>query len=144
MTLPNPLFEESYGRLFGPGVAAGGEADRFFLTFYDHFLRDPEIAKLFTETDMDQQVQMLKRSLFQVVSFYISGEPSAELQRIAEVHKGLGVESSMFDAWLEALVETVAEYDVRADEATRLAWCWALTPGMTYIRMVILGLGRTG
>ena len=133
--LTNTHFEESYGRLFGPNVSMEGAADDFFQAFYDRFLVNEDIAQLFSNTDMPRQIKMLKASLFQLVSFYVSGQISAELERIAHIHKQLAVNADMFDRWLEALLETVEEYDELADERTVLAWAWALSPGITYMRL---------
>ena len=139
MSLPNPRFEESYGRLFGSDVSVGGMGDEFFAGFYQRFLSTPEVSALFAQTDMERQVQMLKRSLFHLVTYYVTAEPSAELKRIAEIHAHLGVQSNLFDNWLQALLETVREFDLEADEATELAWAWALSPGITYMRLSIPG-----
>ena len=115
----------------------GGVSDEFFSAFYDRFLRSPEIGRLFSQTDMNRQVQMLKRSLFHLVTYYVTSEPSSELKRIAEVHAHLGVQGDMFDEWLRALLATVREFDLQADEATELAWAWALSPGITYMRLAL-------
>ena len=140
MSLPNPLFESSYKRLFGGDVALGQETDAFFERFYDHFLENPEVAELFVDTDMSQQVQMLKRSLLHLVSFYVIDEPNAELTRLAQLHRTLGIRSVLLDQWLLALLATVRELDEACDERTELAWCWAVAPGMTYMR---LGMAAT-
>lgn len=137
MSLPNPKFEDSYGRLFGTDVGVGGVGDDFFAAFYDRFLNSPQIAAMFAQTDMARQIQMLKRSLFHLVTFYVTAEPSGELKRIAEVHANLGLKGEMFDEWLAALLATVREFDLQADEATELAWAWALTPGITYMRLAL-------
>ena len=135
MSLPNPRFEDSYGRLFGSDVSVGGVGDEFFRAFYDRFLQSPQIGSLFSQTDMDRQIQMLKRSLFHLVTYYVTSEPSGELKRIAQIHAHLGVQGAMFDEWLKALLATVREFDLQADEATELAWAWALSPGITYMRL---------
>ena len=135
MPLDNPRFRESYERLFGVGVTMGESADRFFERFYDLFLEDPEVAELFASTDMQRQVQMLKKSLFQLVTFYVINEPSAELDRLAEIHKVVGVSPGMFDTWMQALLNTVEALDPEFDQLTALAWCWALAPGMTYMKL---------
>ena len=137
MGLSNPRFEESYGRLFGSDVGIGSTGDPFFAAFYRRFLASPEIAGMFEATDMDKQIKMLKKSLFQLVTFYVTAEPSAELQRLAEVHANIGIKPEMFDEWLTALLATVREFDAEADEATELAWAWALTPGITYMRLAL-------
>ena len=78
---------------------------------------------------------MLRRSLFQLVAFYATSIPTPELQRIATIHDRLGVREGMYDQWLDALVETVRAHDPACDEATALAWCWAMTPGLTYMKL---------
>ena len=135
MPLDNPRFRESYERLFGVDVTMGESADRFFERFYDLFLEDPEVAELFAGTGMQRQVQMLKKSLFQLVSFYVLNEPSAELSRLAEIHKAVGVSPVMFDLWMQALLKTVEEFDPEFNELTELSWCWALAPAMTYMKL---------
>ena len=139
MALPNPRFEDSYARLFGPGVSIDESADPFFAEFYERFLVAPGVAERFATTDMTRQIAMMKRSLFHLVSYYVTNSPSSELERLAELHKNLHVSAEMFDDWLEALISTVEVFDRKADEATLLAWCWALSPGMTYMRMALNG-----
>jgi truncated hemoglobin YjbI len=135
MALPNPRFEASYERIFGHGISMDEGADEFFHAFYDHFLQDPNIAEMFVDTDRQRQVVMLKKSLFQLVTYYVVGEPNAELDRLAEAHDRLGVDPNAFDVWMQALVETAEQFDSEFDEATQLAWCWALAPGVAYMRL---------
>ena len=139
MPLNNSEFEDSYARLFGSGVGISEEGSEFFDSFYQKFLQNPNIADLFTGVDMAGQIQMLRRSLFQLVTFYVTGEPTAELERIAGVHSKLKIQPGMFDDWLQALVDTVIEIDTEANETTQLAWAWALSPGITYMRLAIDG-----
>jgi hemoglobin-like flavoprotein len=132
----NPLFDESYARVFGSGVGLSDATTPFFESFYRHFLKDKRIADAFNQTDMNRQVSMLRKSFFHLVAFYVSHEPSAELARIAQVHQTLGIDSSYYDLWLDALVSAVREFDPECDQATELAWRWALTPGLTYMRLL--------
>ena len=92
---------------------------------------------MFENTDMARQVGMLKRSLFHLTTFYVTSVPSAELEKMAQVHRNLDVQPDMFDDWLSALVDTVMELDFAANESTKLAWCWALSPGITYMRLAL-------
>ena len=110
-------------------------ADAFFASFYQRFLEAPGIARLFERTDVTRQVQMLKKSVFQLVSFYVVGQPTAELERLASLHRNLGLSPGLFDAWMRALLETAAQYDPEFDEVTELAWCWALAPGIAYMQL---------
>ncbi len=132
----NPLFDASYDRVFGSGVGLSEATTPFFESFYRHFLKDQAIADAFSQTDMNRQVSMLRKSFFHLVAFYVSHEPSAELERIAVIHNKLGIASNFYDLWLDALVKAVAEFDAEFDQATELAWRWALSPGMTYMRLL--------
>jgi len=116
-------------------VTIDESSDGFFETFYRHFLQAPDIHELFRETDMKRQVVMLRKSFFQLAAFYVTSSPSAELERIGFIHHRLGVTSDHFDRWLDALVATVAEEDPLSDEATELAWRWAMAPGITYLKL---------
>lgn len=133
--LNNPLFDRSYDRLFGGDVTMDDRSDGFFQAFYRHFLKDPDIHELFRETDMQRQVLMLRRSFFQLAAFYVTTTPSAELERIGYIHQRLGVTNDHFDRWLDALVATVAEIDPECDACTELAWRWAMTPGITFLKL---------
>ena len=132
----NPLFDESYDRVFGSGVGLSEAATPFFELFYRHFLTDQSIADAFSQTDMNRQVSMLRKSFFHLVAFYVSHEPSAELARIAHIHHRLGIDDGYYDLWLDALVSVVRDFDPQCDHATELAWRLALTPGLTYMRML--------
>ena len=138
VALPNPHFEASYARIFGQDVGMDERADEFFTTFYHRFREEPGIAGMFASTDIARQVQMLKKSVFQLVSFYVIPSPSAEMERLAMLHHRLGLESDLFDAWMRALLDTAAQYDPEYNEVTELAWCWALAPGIAYMRIAPL------
>lgn len=132
----NPLFDASYERIFGGGVSISDQSDSFFAAFYTNFLAEPEVADFFRETDMTRQISMLRRSFFQLAAFYVSCEPSAELERIAFIHHKLQIDPGHYDTWLDALVKTVRDEDPQSDLATELAWRWALTPGITYMKLI--------
>ena len=132
----NELFDESYQRLFGDQVGISAQADPFFETFYRNFLVDPDIADAFSGVDMTRQVSMLRKSFFNLVAFYVSCEPSAELTRIALLHRNLSIAGHFYELWLDALITAVRQHDPEADLATELAWRWAMAPGLTYMRLV--------
>ena len=132
----NHCFDASYERLFGESVGIAERADRFFEIFYDHFLADPEVTEMFSGTDMSRQATMLRKSFFHLVTFYVNHEPSAELDRIARIHDRLGILHVLYDTWLEALIKTVREEDAECDPLTEMSWRLAMTPGLTYMRLV--------
>jgi truncated hemoglobin YjbI len=133
--MDNVRFEASYARLFGAAVGADESADPFFEAFYRRFLDDPGVAELFRDTDMRRQAAMLRKSFFHLAGFYVTSSPSGELERMARVHYRLGIGVELYDAWLDSLVATVAEFDPEFDEATELAWRLALAPGVTYMKL---------
>jgi len=135
VAIENPKFEQSYERLFGEHVTLGPQADDFFVAFYRRFLRDSEVEEMFVGSDMPRQVQMLRRSLFQFVTYYLVGEVTPEIARLAQLHNARQISHRMFDVWMEALLETVEEFDPHYDETVRLAWGWALSPGVTMMKI---------
>lgn len=130
----NQCFEDSYERLFGTGIPIGPEAARFFDDFYQRFLKDPDIARLFARTDLGQQSRMMRMSLYQLVAFYLLDEPNTELERLAERHREVGASDAMFDRWLQALLDTVAAHDPAFDARVAQGWREALGPGIAYFR----------
>ncbi len=135
MTIANPHFESSYQRLFEGAGDAG--ADRFFALFYRLFKAEPGVSELFAQTDTAQQVHMLKRSVYDLVGFYVTGTPSAELHRLAQLHADLGISTVLLDCWLHALLNTVEQLDPEVDELTLLGWTCAMLPGVTMIRLAL-------
>lgn len=131
----NPWFDGSYRRLFGNHIAVGESADDFFAAFYRRFLADPDIAELFSDTDMHRQATMLRKSFFHLAGFYVTSVPSGELERVARLHHRIGIRAEHYDQWLDCLVATVSEFDPDCDQTTELAWRWALAPGITFMKL---------
>ena len=134
MALPHPRFEASYERIFGADVAMSQHSEAFFTEFYARFLVNPEVAARFAGVDMRRQAEMMRRSLFQLANFYVLGETSSAMSRLADIHQRLGLTSRLFDVWLQALLDTVQDFDDQCDEATLLAWGWAMAAGITFVR----------
>lgn len=136
MTLPNPHFENSYARVFGREIGMNQNAD-VFARFYQHFLATSEVAEMFKDTDLQQQQLMLKKSVLHLVTYYAAGVLTPDLQRLAERHRQLEVAPELLDVWMQALLVTLREFDREADEVTELAWCWAMAPGIAYMRQIM-------
>ena len=126
-------FEASYDRLFESSLSP--RQDHFFERFYERFLSDPAVRQMFANTDPSRQIRMLKRSVFDLVGFYLTGTPSGELERLADLHAELKISAGLLDLWLEALIDTVAECNPEFDEITRLSWVCAMLPGVTLVRL---------
>lgn len=137
MSLANPHFENSYARIFGLGVGMNRNADAFFSRFYEHFLAQPVIAPMFEHTDLQKQQLMLKKSVLHLITYYASGTITPDFHRLANQHVQLGVDPELLDVWMMALLATIREFDDEIDETTELAWCWAMAPGIAYMRQVM-------
>ena len=130
-------FDASYARVFGESVTISAEADAFFERFYEIFVaRSAEVRDLFATTDMARQSSMLRRSLYELVAFYVTGVISNQMRETAEVHRNLHFSPTLWDHWLDSLVDAVAEFDDGFTEITQYAWRLALTPGITYLKLV--------
>lgn len=138
MVLPMEVspFDASYSRIFGDQVSISAAGDAFFARFYEHFVaRSTEVQELFAHTDMVRQASMLRRSLYELVAFYVTNTVSERMRDIAVRHRGLDFSPALWDHWLDSLVDTVREFDPEFDELTGYAWRLALTPGITFLKL---------
>ena len=128
-------FEASFSRIFGNqiGITVAGEA--FFMRFYEIFLESPRVRMMFAKTDMARQVTMLRHSMYELVTFYVTGTLTESLRHVAHLHQRLAISSDLYDRWLDALIATVAEFDPEYDELIEDAWRLALIPGITYMKI---------
>ena len=128
-------FDDSFARVFGDQVGLTTGGDAFFRDFYGAFVaKSPEVARLFSRTDMERQASMLKHSLYEMVTFYATGIASDNLERLAALHHRIGIPGMLYDLWMDALVETAASYDPEFSGETGLAWRVAMAPGLAYFR----------
>jgi hemoglobin-like flavoprotein len=128
-------FEESFSRIFGHQLGITPKGEAFFVRFYEIFLESPRVRMMFAKTDMARQVTMLRHSMYELVTFYVTGTLNESLRRVAQVHQHLAISPDLYDRWLDALITTVAEFDPECDEPTEDAWRLALTPGITYMKI---------
>lgn len=131
------LFEDSYTRVIGEGVGLGDKGRRFFSQFYRRFIgKSPEVRSRFADVDMDAQIHVLEKSMFHIISFYVSKTNTEYLQTIARTHnrQQYDIKPEFYDIWLEALVETVEDLDAEYDDALGLAWRLAMMPGIQFMK----------
>lgn len=131
------VFDESYQRLMGRGVAISEQGSCFFNCFYKKFTAaSPEVNEKFASTDFTRQVKMLRRSMFHMVALYETRSENWYLLEIAESHskRDYDIKPALFDLWLEALIETVREMDPEFCDDVELAWRVAMTPGITLMK----------
>lgn len=109
------------------------KAGDFFEAFYIRFLaKSPEIPVMFSRTDFVRQKRMLKQSLFELLSYFQDPDDSsvAEIEKLGARHRGMNVARRHYELWLDALVETVAEFDAQQSESLLSAWRESLLPGI--------------
>lgn len=127
MTDDNLVFQ-SFGRCC--------KSATFFDDFYDTFLASsPEVAAKFINTDMEVQKQLLRAGILNLI-MYARGLPPTKLKALAESHsrKKLGIEPHLYDYWLNALLNTVREYDEEIDQPVLEAWRRVLNQGIAVIK----------
>ncbi len=127
------IFDHSYERIKN----LDKEGRSFFGAFYDKFLNSsPEIAAHFKGTDMEQQRKMMEKSFYGLFIFYATQNANDYLEAIAERHShhDLGIGNELYDIWLDALVDTVKEFDPQFNNEIALSWRIILSPGITYMK----------
>ena len=126
-------FDASYQRILGTEL----DGRDFFGSFYEHFLgNDEQIIQRFSGTDMAVQQDMLKKSFYNLFTFFASGQVDDYIYRIAERHNrnNLDIRPEFYDTWLECLIDTVRKYDADYSDDVELAWRLVMTPGITYMK----------
>jgi len=112
----------------------------FMKSFYDRFVgSSEEVRERFEGVDMDRQYKMLADSLY-VLAMAVEDGPEkmagGALAGIAARHgrQGLGIPPALFDLWLAALLETVAEHDPEFSPEIERVWRETLGAGIEYMR----------
>jgi len=134
---PEKLFEQSYERVIGSGVGITDRGEVFFSRFYEIFLGSSElVAEKFKNTDMNRQVRMLQKAMFQLISFYLVKTSSDYIHDIAISHNKQHHDISpvLYDLWLDSLLKTVQELDPEYTPSLRLAWEIVMSPGIIYLK----------
>lgn len=109
----------------------------FLRRFYTIFTqRDSRIAERFRNTDWDQQVHLLRHGISASI-MYASGTGLGqhELERLRQSH-GPGqydIPDWMYDDWLEALIQALAESDSHWDAHLEQRWREAMGRAIDHI-----------
>jgi len=106
------------------------DCDTFLQRFYELFIASsPEVAELFRNTDFERQKRVLRDSLYMmlVAAGTKKGPAHEEVERLARLHKDIGVTRDMFTLWLEALIETAREHDVHFTDQLENDWRTSLS-----------------
>jgi hemoglobin-like flavoprotein len=115
---------QSYGRCCAQ--------DGFFAAFYERFMqRDPAVAVLFANTDMDKQRQLLRHGILLLI-MHARGMPGSKLHDLGRSHcrARMNIEAWMYDVWVDALIDTVRDYDPKWQDTLEAPWRATLATGL--------------
>ena len=112
--------------------------EHFFEDFYRaFFIRCPQAKAMFAHTDFERQHNLLKHAFGLLLIFpnQPEGEPTI-LARVAERHsrRELGVDPSMYQPFLDALIDTVRDCDPQFTPAVESAWRRTVEQGVAYMQ----------
>jgi len=110
----------------------------FIPAFYANFFRAcPEAQPMFAKTDFSRQHKLLRHALGLLLNFpgHSGAEPNL-LTRIAERHgRGdLDVAPRLYPAFVDAMIQTIGEYDPQFTPALESAWRKSVAPGIAYLQ----------
>lgn len=114
-------------------------APDFFPSFYRNFFSArPDVKPLFAKTDFQRQHNLLRHALSLLLIY--PNKPEAEarslLRRVAERHSrsDLGIDPSLYEPFIEALMLTVKEHDPEFTSDIEMAWRTTVEPGVEYMK----------
>src|ERR1044071_7852122 len=114
------------------------KAPEFLDAFYNNFLAAcPEAKAKFARTNFDQQTKLLRHAIGLLLIF--PNQPSQEptlLSRVAERHsrRDLDIDPSLYSPFIDALIETVKQFDRECTPAVEAAWRTTVAPGVAYMK----------
>lgn len=107
------------------------QADEFFDTFYELFLRkSPEIPRMFARTNFPHQKMVLRESVLEMLLFAEVGSGRSELERLARHHHDLNVRPAHYEMWLEAFCDALSIHDPQFNAELAEQWRTTLRPGL--------------
>lgn len=127
------LFHESYARV----VLDKERAEKLVSVFYERLLaRSARLRELFSGINMEHQRQHLRLGLVTVGTFLSTGLKSTrEMDRLAEIHRALGLTPADYQDWLDALIEAIAEVDAPLRPEVADAWRIAVAPALVFMQL---------
>lgn len=113
-------------------------APEFLRTFYRKFLAAcPEAEPRFAGTNFEQQTKLLKHAIGVLLIF--PNQPNKEptlLTRLAERHsrRDLDITPAFYGPFVDALLDTVRQFDGSCSATVEAAWRETLAPGVEYMK----------
>lgn len=114
------------------------EATDFLPAFYRNFLAAcPDAVPRFAHTDFEQKNKLLRHAIGLLLVFpnHPVTEPTL-LARVAERHsrRDLNIPPTLYRPFIDALIDTVKQFDREYSRAVEAAWRATLAPGVEYMR----------
>jgi hemoglobin-like flavoprotein len=94
------------------------------------------VAEKFSDTDFKHQIEAMRLSLRMMAMASVESDAAdLYLEYIAKRHDRhhLNIEPELYELWLEALIDTVREYDNEFDAEVEQAWRSVLRYGIDYM-----------
>jgi len=133
-----PMIDKSTTALAKASYDRCCQAPDFLQAFYRNFLAAcPEAVPRFAGTDFTQQTNLLRHAIGMLLIF--PNQPNKEpnlLTRIAERHgpKDLDVDPSLYKPFIDALIDTVKQFDGNYSPTVEAAWRETVAPGVAYMQ----------
>ena len=108
----------------------------FFQSFYDRLRQRSERARvLFTDEGVQRQIPKLKSAIGRLLRFQPGLERDPELDQYVASHRRMHLRRTDFDAFVQCLLDTLAQYDTDAHPhgTVGVAWRVVLWPGVHYM-----------
>jgi hemoglobin-like flavoprotein len=129
---------DSEDKIFHDSFARCTQEDGFFKRFYDIFVNSSdEVKAKFENTDMEKQVKMLTSSFYSTkLATSESTVIQENLKKLATIHsnKERDIRPELYDLWLDALIQTVREFDSKFSYAVETVWREKMTPGIEFMK----------
>ncbi len=111
---------------------------RFLDRFYEIFAKShPAIAPMFAATRMPQQKALFRTGLAMLLKFSEGNEFARQtLDRLAERHdrNHLAIEPSLYAYWVDSLMATLKEFDLRWSPELERIWRQTVAQGVEYMK----------
>jgi len=132
-----PDYEEIFNSSFRRSRGNAVNGVPFRDAFLDNLMRSsPEVAQKMVHGDLEAFRASLMLSIDHLARSYVSSEPSAILQGAArrQSRGERDIEPHLYEFFLQALLQTLQQYDPQYNEEVGKAWEVVLRPGLEYMK----------
>ena len=132
-----PENEEVFNRSYGLARSRTVNGLSFRDAFFDNLLRScPEVAQRILTGDTEAFRSTLILSIDTLARYYVNREPTTMLQGVAhrQSRGERNIEPRLYEFFLQALLQTVKQYDPKYDDEVGKAWEVVLRPGLEYLK----------